>query len=54
MKKERSYALVLVGVSILLGGCKHREVDFVTIGTGGVTGIYYPTGVAICLSLIHI
>jgi len=48
MKKERSCALVLVGISILLGGCKHREVNFVTIGTGGVTGIYYPTGVAIC------
>lgn len=48
MKKERSYALVLVGISILLGGCKDRKVSFVTIGTGGVTGIYYPTGVAIC------
>jgi len=48
MKKERSYALVLVGISILLGGCKARKVNFVTIGTGGVTGIYYPTGVAIC------
>ena len=48
MKKERSYALVLVGICILLGGCKDREVSFVTIGTGGVTGIYYPTGVAIC------
>ena len=47
MKKKRSYALVLVGISILLGGCKDREVSFVTIGTGGVTGIYYPTGVAI-------
>ena len=23
--------------------------DFVTIGTGGVTGVYYPTGGAICL-----
>jgi hypothetical protein len=48
MKKERSYAIVLVGISILLGGCKDRDVSFVTIGTGGVTGIYYPTGVAIC------
>jgi TRAP transporter TAXI family solute receptor len=48
MKKDCSCALVLVGISILLGGCKDREVNFVTIGTGGVTGIYYPTGVAIC------
>ena len=22
--------------------------DFITIGTGGVTGVYYPTGGAIC------
>ncbi len=47
MKKKRSYALVLVGIGILLGGCKDRKVNFVTIGTAGVTGIYYPTGVAI-------
>jgi len=48
MKKKSSYALVLVGISIILGGCKARKVTFITIGTGGVTGIYYPTGVAIC------
>ena len=24
------------------------ETKFVTIGTGGVTGVYYPTGGAIC------
>ena len=47
MKKERSYIVVLIAISILLGGCKDREVSFVTIGTAGVTGIYYPTGVAI-------
>jgi TRAP transporter TAXI family solute receptor len=47
MKKECSYIVVLVCVSILVGGCKARKVSFITIGTGGVTGIYYPTGVAI-------
>ena len=47
MKKERSYIVMLVCISILLGGCKERKVSFITIGTGGVTGIYYPTGVAI-------
>ncbi len=47
MKKERSYIVVLIAISILLGGCKDREVNFVTIGTGAVTGIYYPTGGAI-------
>ena len=47
MKKERSYIIVLVGISILLGGCKGKKTTFVTIGTGAVTGIYYPTGGAI-------
>ena len=27
--------------------------EFVTIGTGGVTGTYYPTGGAICRLLLH-
>ena len=48
MKKVRCYVAVLLCIAILMEGCKHREVNFVTIGTGGVTGIYYPTGVAIC------
>ena len=26
----------------------HAESKFVTIGTGGVTGVYYPAGGAIC------
>jgi len=46
MKKKYSY-IMLVGLSVLFGGCKARKVSFITIGTGGVTGIYYPTGVAI-------
>jgi TRAP transporter TAXI family solute receptor len=28
-------------------GCKQEDIRFVTIGTGGVTGVYYPTGGAI-------
>jgi len=47
MKRSRSYIFILTGISILIGGCKARKVNFITIGTGGVTGIYYPTGVAI-------
>ena len=47
MKKERFYIVILVGISVLFGGCKARKTSFITIGTGGVTGIYYPTGVAI-------
>ena len=47
MKAVRFFAIVFIGISILLGGCKKRKANFVTIGTGGVTGIYYPTGGAI-------
>ena len=30
------------------GGIAQAEQTFITIGTGGVTGVYYPTGGAIC------
>jgi len=30
------------------GGAMAAEQSFITIGTGGVTGVYYPTGGAIC------
>jgi len=47
MKTVRFFAIIFIGISVLLGGCKKRKANFVTIGTGGVTGIYYPTGGAI-------
>ena len=47
MRRVPALGVFLASVSILLGGCKARKTTFVTIGTGGVTGIYYPTGVAI-------
>jgi len=47
VKQKRLFAVVLVSVGVLLAGCKARKATFVTIGTGGATGIYYPTGVAI-------
>ncbi|MEM0947477.1 MAG: TAXI family TRAP transporter solute-binding subunit [Pseudomonadota bacterium] len=31
-----------------VGGIAHADQTFITIGTGGVTGVYYPTGGAIC------
>ncbi|UCF43702.1 MAG: TAXI family TRAP transporter solute-binding subunit [Planctomycetota bacterium] len=46
MKKIRLFT-IFVAASLVLGGCKARNVRFVTIGTGGVTGLYYPTGGAI-------
>jgi uncharacterized protein len=42
------FAAVSVAVVIGLGPGKASEQTFVTIGTGGVTGVYYPTGGAIC------
>jgi TRAP transporter TAXI family solute receptor len=40
-------AIILVGLCILCAGCAEQKATFVTIGTGGVTGVYYPTGGAI-------
>lgn len=42
---------VLFGFVVLMGATPapvKAETQFVTIGTGGVTGVYYPTGGAIC------
>jgi TRAP transporter TAXI family solute receptor len=45
-------ATVLVAAGVTAGGFGDRataaEQRFITIGTGGVTGVYYPTGGAIC------
>ncbi|MBL7154775.1 MAG: TAXI family TRAP transporter solute-binding subunit [Phycisphaerae bacterium] len=47
MSQKRCYTVALLCLGILLVGCKGKKATFVTIGTGGATGIYYPTGVAI-------
>lgn len=44
---------LLFGVAVaaaitLASGATAQEQRFITIGTGGVTGVYYPTGGAIC------
>ena len=44
MKKKLFYSLIL-GAAMALPA---SAAKFVTIGTGGVTGVYYPTGGAIC------
>ena len=49
MKRKRPFQAVTVMIVVLgifLTGC--NQLDFVSIGTGAVTGIYYPTGGAIC------
>ena len=52
MKKSLFTGLALVfGLALLVGFAPadvEAEGTFVTIGTGGVTGVYYPTGGAIC------
>ncbi|MEH6532574.1 MAG: TAXI family TRAP transporter solute-binding subunit [Photobacterium frigidiphilum] len=46
--KRISLSSVLVGfISLVVSLTAHAE-QFITIGTGGVTGVYYPTGGAIC------
>ena len=43
--------LKLTAIAVALatsGGFAHAQQTFITIGTGGVTGVYYPTGGAIC------
>lgn len=47
MKKLKS-ALIGAGLTAMLGATSVQAQDFITIGTGGVTGVYYPTGGAIC------
>ncbi len=47
MDRMKRWSTVLLVVCIPMTGCKPRDVQFVTIGTGSVTGIYYPTGGAI-------
>ncbi|MGB7316655.1 MAG: TAXI family TRAP transporter solute-binding subunit [Planktotalea sp.] len=40
-------AIALAGIS-MGGAASAADQQFITIGTGGVTGVYYPTGGAIC------
>ncbi|SDE81393.1 TAXI family TRAP transporter solute-binding subunit [Limimaricola pyoseonensis] len=35
-------------LTLAAGGAAAQEQQFISIGTGGVTGVYYPTGGAIC------
>ncbi len=52
--KRHHLGLVLaavVSVVLALAGCEKSDLGkpkFVSVGTGGVTGVYYPTGGAIC------
>ena len=41
-------AAAVVVAAWVVPASSSAEEDFITIGTGGVTGVYYPTGAAIC------
>jgi TRAP transporter solute receptor, TAXI family len=47
MTKHMKLGLAAAAASAMIAGSAMAE-EFITIGTGGVTGVYYPTGGAIC------
>jgi len=47
MMTKLNLAGAVLATSIAITGAASAE-EFITIGTGGVTGVYYPTGGAIC------
>ena len=47
MIKKSKLSLGAIVTAALMAPAAYAE-EFITIGTGGVTGVYYPTGGAIC------
>lgn len=47
MSKHMKFGAATIAATMMMAGTAMAE-EFVTIGTGGVTGVYYPTGGAIC------
>jgi hypothetical protein len=46
---NRLFVIAALVFTLGLAGCEEEgKQSFITIGTGGVTGVYYPTGGAIC------
>ncbi|HKM16181.1 MAG TPA: TAXI family TRAP transporter solute-binding subunit [Marinospirillum sp.] len=52
LRKTLSTAIVTAGLGLgalaVSSSAIAAEQSFITLGTGGVTGVYYPTGGAIC------
>ena len=44
----RKLCVCVIATLTAFGGSQVSADQFVSIGTGGVTGVYYPTGGAIC------
>ena len=38
----------VAALGLMVAGTAHAQQTFIGIGTGGVTGVYYPAGGAIC------
>lgn len=47
MRKKLIFAVALIASLTMLMSVAYAKRTFVTIGTGGITGVYYPTGGAI-------
>ena len=43
-----AFAATFVSAVTVPGAATAQQQRFITIGTGGVTGVYYPAGGAIC------
>jgi TRAP transporter TAXI family solute receptor len=49
MISRRTFTTAILAAGLGFGAMGAANADsFITIGTGGVTGVYYPTGGAIC------
>ncbi len=48
MTRPITGSLLALAAAVGASGAMAQEESFITIGTGGVTGVYYPTGGAIC------
>ncbi|MCR8549640.1 TAXI family TRAP transporter solute-binding subunit [Salipiger sp. P9] len=46
--KKSVFGAVLSGALVVSAAATAQDQQFISIGTGGVTGVYYPTGGAIC------
>ena len=48
MKYSNWFSGLAAAAALSVGSIASAEQQFISIGTGGVTGVYYPTGGAIC------
>lgn len=45
---KAAFGIAVAAAMTVASGAMAQDQQFITIGTGGVTGVYYPTGGAIC------